>query len=399
MPHRIKTAARRLTERVLAPHFAEQTAELTRQMQLSFATGHLAEIPLVDSTSQLPVELTEFNHLLHALRTVELSRMPRAAKVLLSVGCSDRSYFDWIEQAHGRVEQHWGVELFRPEPDDLPSNARWIVASASAMPQVSDDSVDVIFSGQNFEHLPVADLVGFLVESHRVLMPGGTLVIDSPNRLITEPIAWRHPEHVIEVSPDEAKEILTLAGFDTVACRGIWLCRDDDSTILPLMPPGNDVDELLRRSVCAGDAPDRSFCWWLEAEASSRIVDRNELTQHISSVFDRLWTMRVNRGAFTPGVTTQVGTSVDAGTLGSIYRAGPIPLFAGGVRVSVRGANLDGVNLRVTDEYGAILAEGHSELTFDVSSTMFGVWVDVRAEKILEAPVNIIAVDVSTSAR
>ncbi|TPW15752.1 MAG: type 11 methyltransferase [Acidimicrobiaceae bacterium] len=307
MPHRIKTAARRLTERVLAPHFAEQTAELTRQMQLSFATGHLAEIPLVDSTSQLPVELTEFNHLLHALRTVELSRMPRAAKVLLSVGCSDRSYFDWIEQAHGRVEQHWGVELFRPEPDDLPSNARWIVASASAMPQVSDDSVDVIFSGQNFEHLPVADLVGFLVESHRVLMPGGTLVIDSPNRLITEPIAWRHPEHVIEVSPDEAKEILTLAGFDTVACRGIWLCRDDDSTILPLMPPGNDVDELLRRSVCAGDAPDRSFCWWLEAEASSRIVDRNELTQHISSVFDRLWTMRVNRGAFTPGVDLSRG--------------------------------------------------------------------------------------------
>jgi len=406
---RMKHYIRRGVDRLMVPYFTAQTAELARlQDQANSALSSARSGPFNES-SHRPIEaptaitqpspLTDFNLLLHALRSVELGRMPRAERVLLSVGCSDRSYFDWIEHAHGLVPEHWGVEFYRPEPDSLPSNARWIVASASSMPMVADGSVDVIFSGQNLEHLSVRDLYGFLRESRRVLRPGGSIVIDSPNRLVTAPLMWRHPEHVVELSPGEARELLAMAGFETTSCRGQWLCADDDGTLLPLLPVADDGTELLRRAISAADQPDRSFCWWLEATVSADQIDEGELYSHIDDLVARLWRERVNRGADTVGTAfAHGGHLVEPGVDGRLYRAGPIPLFPGDTTVRVTGRGVDGLTVRVHDSEFRVLGSGVREVSLTLDRTEFGVWVDIVSDPPLGEPVTIFGVDVDTPA-
>lgn len=375
-----KQRVRRATDRVLLPYFEAQ------QSQLAAVRADLAHLsapstdgasPEVSPTSP-PVEsrslFLDFNQLLHELRTVELGRMVRAENVLLSVGCSDRSYFDWIERAHGQVPAHWGVELYRPRPDDLPANATWYVASASHMPEVPDGSVDVVFSGQNFEHLQADDLVGFLRESRRVLRVGGHLVIDSPNRLATHPLHWRHPEHVVETSPAEAIEVLRLAGFDVTSSRGQWLCLDEDGTLLPLLPEPHDTAEVLRRAVLATTAPERSFCWWIEARRvdAPPPVDPPALTAHVVGLIASLWDDRVSRGAWRAA----------PGSVGLVYRAGPFPLFTGSVVASADPELTDDVGapltIRLVDDGGAVLATGRGRVEHAVADTLFGVWAELH---------------------
>lgn len=377
---RLKQRARRITDRVLLPYFETQRYELARlRVGLDRVASASVETavpgpPGAFVTVDLPIQLLDFNSLLHELRTVELGRMVRAERVLLSVGCSDRSYFDWIEGAYGHVPEHWGVELYRPRPDELPDNVRWFEASASHMPDVADGSVDVMFSGQNFEHLQADDLVGFLLEARRVLRIGGHVVIDSPNRLATHALHWRHPEHVVETSPDEAAEVLRLAGFEVTSCRGQWLCIDGDGVLLPLMPEPGDVAEVLRRAVLATSAPERSFCWWIEAKRSELPppADANQLRTHVSALIDSLWDDRVSRGAWraTPGTT------------GLVYRAGPFPVFVGSVVASTDAASAGAagsqLTVRLVADDGAVLASGYASVELTTAQTLFGVWVELH---------------------
>ena len=194
---KLKHGLRYVVDRVMLPYVA--TADIVRFDDKIDDTG-------LDRS-------LEFNSHLHLLRTLELQRMPKPKAVLLSVGCADRYYFDWVEAACGPIRKHIGVELYRPVPEELPDNVEWVAASASSMPQVKDNSVDVLFSGQNIEHLSADDLYNFLLEAHRVIKSGGKLVIDSPNRLVTQQTGWRHPEHTIEFSPSEARALVEAAGF------------------------------------------------------------------------------------------------------------------------------------------------------------------------------------------
>ena len=381
-----KQRARRVSDRVLLPYFEAQQAQLAAlrsdldDLRARPAGDPPSEVTPTSTPVEPPTRVLDFNDLLHELRTVELGRMVRAENVLLSVGCSDRSYFDWIERAHGRVPAHWGVELYRPRPDDLPENATWYVASASHMPEIPDGSVDVVFSGQNFEHLQTDDLVGFLRESRRVLRVGGYVVIDSPNRLATHPLHWRHPEHVVETSPAEAIEVLRLAGFDVTSCRGQWLCLDEDGTLLPLLPEPDDTAEVLRRAVLATAAPERSFCWWIEARRvdAPPPVDTTALTAHVAALIASLWDDRVSRGAWR----------AEPGSVGLVYRAGPFPLFTGSVVASTDDEVTDAagapLTIRLVDDDGTVLATGRGRAEAGVADTLFGVWAELHATSPLQ---------------
>lgn len=57
----------------------------------------------------------------------------------------------------------------------------------------ADASADEIMARDLFEHL--ADAVGFMVESHRVLVGGGTLFIRTPNVFLSQSDAFTDPTH------------------------------------------------------------------------------------------------------------------------------------------------------------------------------------------------------------
>ena len=70
------------------------------------------------------------------------------------------------------------------------------------------DSFDMVASFETIEHIP--DYDAFLSEIHRVLKPGGVLVLSTPNGLVTNPDKGipKNPFHVYEFPPDELKRAL-----------------------------------------------------------------------------------------------------------------------------------------------------------------------------------------------
>lgn len=219
------------------------------------------------------MKTTGFDEMIHEERTKLLRLLPKGADVFCTAGCSGGWYFDWIEQEYGPVRLHYGVELFSPRPEKLPLNVRWIANSVATMTDVPSGSVDLLFSGQNIEHLYREDLLGFLHEANRVVRLGGHICLDSPNRTITQEARYRQPQHTLELSAPEAILLVEAAGFEIENVYGIWSCaggltRYDDVTKL-----SGNVD---KRRAEARDDPFSSFIWWIVArkvgEASSTIA-------------------------------------------------------------------------------------------------------------------------------
>lgn len=347
-----KAAARRLliagAERgqgvALAHHWLEPSPSATAPAQhqpLQSAdqgeTPDEVRPPDVDDVPA-PRPAVDFNTMLHTLRTAELRRMPRPQMAMLSAGCSDRSYFDWITASVGPVARHIGIELYLPQPPSLPAGVEWVKNSVGDMSSVGDASVDLVFSGQNFEHLFGDDVVGFLVESHRVLVPGGHLVIDSPNRVVAERMLWTHPEHTIEFTPAEATDLARLAGFTHIQVRGVWQCTDPvTGADLDLWPwsPGEepDVSEIVLRSVDAADDPEHSFVWWLEARRGDQGPDVRAMSERHRGIYEVAWAERNQRLHHHVGdvTTTAEGrvVSVEAGHPGAMMFGPYVPLVAG----------------------------------------------------------------------
>jgi SAM-dependent methyltransferase len=242
----------------------------------------------------LKMPAPDFNAFLHQLRTDALRSMPAGAHTFLSAGCAGRWYFDWVAENYPGVRTHVGVEAYSPKPDDLPEGTRWIANSVADMSAVATNSVDLLFSGQNIEHLAPGDITGFLCEAKRVVRPGGWLVIDSPNRAITERLGWLQPEHVLELRVDEIRVMTELAGFDVQSIRGLWPCYDPVRHRLLDLEPAEDPRTNADRAASGEADPDNAFVWWLTARNSDRPAQREALVARVdqvaAEVFPRLAT-------------------------------------------------------------------------------------------------------------
>jgi SAM-dependent methyltransferase len=269
----------------------------------------------------------DFSLFLHDLRTRELKRLTPGASVVLSGGAAGNWYFDWFESHYpSPVSRHIAVEAFEPKPDDLPSHVDWIAASLGDLGPVDSRSVDLAFGGQVIEHLWPDEIVGFLCASHRVLRPGGRLVLDSPNRRVTESIQWLHPEHTVEFAVDEIAELLELAGYEDVDLRGVLLAYDADRHRFLSLAEMAATSGRERRSEEAADRPEDSFVWWAEAVRKRRSPDVQLLTARVLELFSRFRRRRLVDG------TVPAADVYNVAHLGRIVRAArgtAGPLFFG----------------------------------------------------------------------
>ena len=85
-------------------------------------------------------------------------------------------------------------------------------------------SVDVVVSSQVIEHL--WSLGDFLRDCHRVLRPGGTLVLTTPNRPVFSPGLARgekplNPFHVEEFDADQVRQLMWESGFADITVLGL----------------------------------------------------------------------------------------------------------------------------------------------------------------------------------
>ena len=108
-----------------------------------------------------------------------------------------------------------GVQLVRQLPTDIP-----------------DGRYDAVFLIEAIEHLLDDDLEATLTELQRIVRPGGVLIVTTPN---DEKLAQAesicpdcgcifHPvQHVRSWDKSSLPNIMRRFGFDTVACRAVYL--------------------------------------------------------------------------------------------------------------------------------------------------------------------------------
>ncbi|SDG37813.1 Methyltransferase domain-containing protein [Lentzea fradiae] len=143
-----------------------------------------------------------------------------ADAVVLEAGCGEGYGAQLIRTVARRVialdydeltSQH--VASTYPQLDVLRGNL--------AMLPLRDESVDVVANLQVIEHL--WDQEGFLAECRRVLRPGGTLIVTTPNRLTFSPgqDTPLNPFHTRELAPSELDEMLREAGFRVDELTGL----------------------------------------------------------------------------------------------------------------------------------------------------------------------------------
>jgi SAM-dependent methyltransferase len=311
----IESAARRLFRAlpagVRASVHSQMAALRRRRVQPMLREIGAAGLPALD-----------INELLHHLRGQALAQLPQGVAHFVSVGCAGTWYFNWIADKCAPV-RHTGIEFYTPRPHDLPPNVDWIANTAGNMEALADGCADLLFSGQNIEHLWPVDIGNFLLESHRVLRGGGLLVVDSPNRRITGPLGWSHPEHTIELELPEIEQLLGLAGFDVEERQGLWLCEEPATgQLLPFAdfePRG--PWPLLRRVRDAASAPESAFIWWVQARRSSRAPDAAGLRKRIAEICAVAWPERLNR---LQTVVGQPAAGAPAGWLSSGGRGGAL---------------------------------------------------------------------------
>jgi SAM-dependent methyltransferase len=250
----------------------------------------------------------DFPEFLHGLRTEELKRLPPGARVVLSGGANSRWYFDWFADNYdGSPDRHIGVEALAPKPDDLPDNAEWVASTLGDLSAVESGSVDLVFAGEVIEHLWADDIAGFLLESHRVLAPGGRIALDSPNRRVTQAIAWLHPEHTLEFTVDEIAELLELAGFDDVELRGVLRCYDRRRhRFLPIEPIEGAGLSRAERIETAADDPEDAFVWWAHGRRGDRAPDAEAVRGRVRDLFARYRPWRVQQLNVAAGVIEEV---------------------------------------------------------------------------------------------
>ncbi len=100
------------------------------------------------------------------------------------------------------------VEVVHRPSTDLPDNLT--------------DQVDVAWVSNFFEHLPdSAAMLSTLRELHRVLRPGGRLMVLQPNIRLTGAAYWDFVDHSLPITEKSLTEALTLTGFtvDTMKVR------------------------------------------------------------------------------------------------------------------------------------------------------------------------------------
>jgi SAM-dependent methyltransferase len=122
-------------------------------------------------------------------------------------------------------------------------DVRWMVASAHPLP-FRDASFDALFAGELIEHL--ADPKPGVLEFHRVLRPGGTLILTTPNRrrlanLVDGSERPYSPDHLSELSFDEVRSLLSESGFEVRRTTGLHL-----ELFLNWLSPEPKLDRLQR---------------------------------------------------------------------------------------------------------------------------------------------------------
>lgn len=147
------------------------------------------------------------------------------AGVVVEAGCGEGYGAQLLRQAGAEVIAVDYDETAVSHVSDRYPEVSAVRANLVDLP-LDDGCADLLVSLQVIEHL--WDLAEFFREAHRVLRPGGRIVVSTPNRLTFSPGLGRgekptNPFHVEEFDADQIAPLLTEAGFVAPRTFGLFL--------------------------------------------------------------------------------------------------------------------------------------------------------------------------------
>lgn len=138
---------------------------------------------------------------------------------VLDLGCG---YGVFINQLSAR--QRYAMDLNPRTASLLDKEVRFFQQDCSTRWPLNDDSLDVVFTSNFFEHLPdKSSLERTLREVWRCLKPGGVIVAMGPNVRYLAGEYWDFWDHHLPLTERSLSEGLALRGFEITAAVSRFL--------------------------------------------------------------------------------------------------------------------------------------------------------------------------------
>jgi SAM-dependent methyltransferase len=125
---------------------------------------------------------------------------------------------------HIRAREKWALDLDAGVARHAGPGVRTRCGPAHDLGWLATGSIDVVFASNVFEHFPTKDdLVTALHEVHRVLRPGGRLLVLGPNIRFASRVYWDFFDHHLPLSDRSMREALELCDFRVEHVRARFL--------------------------------------------------------------------------------------------------------------------------------------------------------------------------------
>ena len=135
--------------------------------------------------------------------------IPRSACVLEIAS----GYGEFIR--HIAASRKVAVDLNPDSEEFLLEGIEFYLGSATNLAMLDDESIDVCFSSNFFEHLPSKEIMDeVLCETWRTLKPGGQYITMQPNLRFEPGRYWDYYDHVLPLTHLSCQEAFIKAGFE-----------------------------------------------------------------------------------------------------------------------------------------------------------------------------------------
>ena len=133
----------------------------------------------------------------------------RGRRTVLDLGCG---YGEFINQLQGATR--YGMDLNPDAGRHLNPDVQWLQQDSTHPWPLPDNSLDLVFTSNFFEHLPdETSLRRTLEEAYRSLRPGGRLIALGPNIAYTGDAYWDFADHYLALTDASLAAMVQSVGF------------------------------------------------------------------------------------------------------------------------------------------------------------------------------------------